>query len=479
MRAFVPVTLVLASFSFLSDASAQATPPPKASLAAADLKAAAALRDHAMKGTQAWETVASLTSEIGPRSAGSEGDRAAVAWALDKLKAAGFSNVRAQDVTVPHWERGTISVSITEPWPQTLVAAALGGSVGTSEEGVEADVVEVADLDALRAMNRAQVEGRIVFINRRMQRTRDGLGYGQTVPGRSQGANIASLLGARAVVIRSVGTDANQRFAHTGTVSYKPDVPRIPAIALANPDADLLERQIAAGKPVRLSLKSTSRDLPPMRSANVMGDIPGAGAGSEIVLLAAHLDSWDLGTGAIDDGAGVAIVIEAAKLIRDLKLSPRRTVRVVLFANEEFGLSGATAYANMPTDELGRHIVGMEADLGAGPVWRLSSNVDPAALPVVQLIADVLKPIGVERGDNKADGGADVGPLRRQGMPVLGLQLDASEYFDHHHTANDTLDKVDRKKLDQSVAAFAVAAYLSANLQGTFGRIQPEPATPR
>lgn len=467
-----PGLIVLATLLSLT------TVADSAPFTSADLAAAAALRDRALKGTEAWETVAALTTEIGPRLAGSEGDRAAVAWALDKLKAAGFANVRTQDVLVPHWIRGSIEVAITEPWPHALVAVALGGSVGTPDEGVEADVVQVPDLDALKALNRSQVEGRIVFINRRAERTRDGRGYGQAVRGRTDGANAAAQLGARAIVIRSIGTDSD-RFGHTGTVRYQVDTPRIPAVALANPDADLLERQMAAGKPVRLSIKLSARDLAQVRSANVIGELPGTAAAQEIVLLGAHLDSWDLGTGALDDGAGVAIVIETVRLVREMKLTPRRTLRVVLFANEEFGLTGANAYANQPPEELGRHMIAMEADLGAGPVWRLDSRVVDAALPAVSAIANVLKPLGIERGGNTSDGGADIGPLRRLGVPVLGLQHDATRYFDHHHTINDTLDKVDRKALDQTVAAYAVAAYLSANMQGDFGRLPPQPAAAR
>ena len=446
-----------------------------ATISAADLKSAAAVRDRALKGTGAWDIVASLTTEIGPRLAGSEGDRAAVAWALDRLKAAGFSNVRTQDVMVPQWVRGTITASIVEPWPQPLVAIALGGSVGTPEEGIEADVVQVADLDALKALPRPQVEGRIVFINKRMERTRDGAGYAKAVVGRAQGANAAAMLGARAIVIRSVGTE-RERTPHTGTVSYRADTPRIPAAALSGPDADMLERQMASGKPTRLFLKITARDLPQARSANVIGEIPGNGAADEIVLLAAHLDSWDPGTGALDDAAGIAIVVEAARLIQEMKLAPRRTLRVVLYANEEFGLSGANVYANQPADELAKHVIAMEADLGDGPVWRIDSRVADAALPAIDAMVGALKPLNVVRGENTADGGSDIGPLRRLGVPILDLQHDASKYFDYHHTANDTLDKVDRKALDQSVAAYAAAAFLAANAKGDFGRLPPQPA---
>jgi carboxypeptidase Q len=463
------VLIALISFTALADS------PPFSS---ADLNAAAALRERALKGTEAWETVASLTTEIGPRPAGSEADRAAVAWALDRLKAAGFANVRTQDVLVPHWVRGSIEVAITEPWPQPLVAVALGGSVGTPDEGIEADVVQVPDLDALKALSRGQVEGRIVFINRRTERTRDGRGYGQAVRGRTEGANAAAQLGARAVVIRSIGTDS-ARFGHTGSVRYPPDAGRIPGIALTNPDADLLEHQMATGKPVRLSIKLSARELSQVRSANIIGELAGTSASQEVVLLSAHLDSWDLGSGALDDGAGVAIVIEAVRLVREMKLAPRRTLRVVLFANEEFGLSGANAYATLTPEEVARHVIAMEADLGAGPVWRLDSRVADAALPAVHAIANVLKPMGVERGANTSDGGADIGLLRRQGIPVLSLQHDASNYFDHHHTLDDTLDKVDRKALDHTVAAYAVAAYLSANMRGDFGRLPPQPAGTR
>jgi carboxypeptidase Q len=440
--------------------------------------ATARIRERAAQGTGAYELVASLTSEIGPRAAGSEGDRAAVAWALRKLTGLGFQNVRAQDVMVPQWVRGSISIDVTSPYPQSLIGVALGGSVGTAEEGIEGEVLEVKDLDALRALTREQVESRIVFINRRMERTRDGRGYGQAVSGRTDGAGVASQLGARAIVIRSIGTD-NNRMGHTGTVRYPANVTKIPAVALSNPDADLLESQFTAGKPVTLRLRLTARELPPMRSANVIAELPGTANDGEIVLLGAHLDSWDLGTGALDDGAGVAIVVEAVRLIRELKLSPRRTLRVVLFANEEFGLSGANAYAAAIGPELEKHVLAMEADLGAGPVWRFDTRVPEAQLPQMQVIANALKPLGIERGSNTSDGGADIGPLRRLGVPVVGLGHDASAYFDHHHTLNDTLDKVDRKALDQSVAAYAVAAWLAASSTSTFGRLPPQPAPAR
>jgi hypothetical protein len=437
------------------------------------LATAAALRDRALSGTSAYEHVTSLVTEVGPRSAGSSGDAAAVRWALNKLGSLGFSNVRTQDVLVPRWVRGHAEVTLAGPVPQPLVAVALGGSVGTSEEGVEAQVLEVASLDALNALPAATVGGKIVFINQRMERTRDGAGYGATVKIRTEGPSAAGQLGAVAVLIRSVGT-SDERHAHTGTTRYRVDAPRIPALALSNPDADQLARWLKPGKPVRLRVKSTARELPATWSANVIGEIPGTDRASEIVLLGAHLDSWDLGQGAIDDGAGVAIVMEAARLIGRLERKPSRTVRVVLFANEEFGLSGANEYARLVGDEATRHVLAAEADLGAGAVWRVESRVAPAAVTAVDAIREVLKPLALEAGGNEAHGGSDLGPLRALGVPILDLSQDATSYFDNHHTVNDTLSLVDGKTLNQVVAAYAVAAYMAASKSGDFGRLAPE-----
>ena len=438
------------------------------------LATAGALRDRALSGTSAYEHVSSLVTEVGPRSAGSTGDAAAVRWALNKLASLGFSKVRTQDVLVPRWVRGNAEVTLAGSTPQSLVAVALGGSVGTSDEGVEAQVVEVASLDALNALPATTVGGKIVFINQRMERTRDGSGYGAAVRNRSEGPSTAGNLGAVALLIRSIGT-SDQRYAHTGSINYRVDAPRIPALALSNPDADQLARWLKPGKPIRVRVKSTSRELPATWSANVIGEIPGTERANEIVLLGAHLDSWDLGQGAIDDGAGVAIVMEAARLIGRLERKPARTVRVVLFANEEFGLSGAREYARLIGDEAARHVIAAEADLGAGAVWRIQSRVAPDAIPAVDAIREALKPLALEAGSSEARGGADLGPLRALGVPILDLSQDATNYFDVHHTTNDTLAQIDAKTLNQVVAAYAVAAYMAASKNGDFGRLEPSP----
>ncbi|HVR97424.1 MAG TPA: M20/M25/M40 family metallo-hydrolase [Thermoanaerobaculia bacterium] len=468
-------SLVLLSLAFLLVSGiagvvlSQNTPAPAAELSEAVRSAAASLRDGAMAGTRAFEITRSLTIEAGPRPAGSAGDRAAVAWGVRTLKDLGFGNVRAEKVTVPHWVRGAESGEITAPYRQPVVLAALGGSVGTPEEGIEAAVVEVADLAALAALDPAKVRGKIVFFNTRMERTRGEEGYSHAVPVRSTGPAEAARRGAVAVLIRSIGT-TNDRLPHTGGTRYEDGVPKIPAAALSGPDADMLEAQVATGKPVTFRLKLGSHHLADAESANVIGEIVGREAPQEIVLLACHLDSWDLGTGAVDDAAGCGIVIEAARRIGQLKVKPRRTVRVVLFANEEFGLSGARAYAAAHPGELANHVLAGESDFGADRIWKMQSRFAPAALPVVGEIARLIAPLGVEQGDNNASsGGADLIPLQPSHVPVLSFTQDATHYFDWHHTANDTLDKIDPKTLDQNVAVWATAAYVAAEAPGTFG----------
>jgi carboxypeptidase Q len=432
--------------------------------------AATALRDSAVKGTRAYSILASLTTEVGPRPAGSPGDRLAVAWAVHTLQSLGFSNVHTEKVTVPHWVRGEESGEITAPYPQRVALAALGGSIATPPAGIEAPVVQVTDLEALDKLDAAAVKGKIVFFNVVTDRTRNGAGYIKAVRVRGGGAEHAAKLGAVAVVLRSIGTDSN-RLPHTGGLHYDDALRKIPAAALSNPDADLLAAEVASGKPVRFRLKLASRALAPAESANVIGEIPGREKPDEVVVLGAHLDSWDLGTGAIDDGAGVAIVVEAARRIGELKVHPRRTLRVVLFANEEFGLDGAQAYAKAHAQELPHHVLALESDLGSGRVWRLESRVAVPSMGWVRELDRLIFPLGVTSGTNEADGGADLTPMQREGVPVLSLMQDATAYFDFHHTANDTLDKANTRDLDYNVAVWAAVAYAVAEMPGDFGRV--------
>lgn len=426
-----------------------------------------ALRDQALGDDLAYELLRSLTVEVGHRLAGSPGDRAAVAWAKRELQKLGFDEVRTEPVTVPHWVRGGASGRILEPYPQETVLIALGGSVGTPEWGVTAEVVGVPDLEALAELPEQRVRGKIVFVNRATERTRTGRGYGEAGVVRRNGPAAAAAKGAVAILIRSIGT-GNQRFAHTGATRYQDEVPRIPAAALAIPDADVLAAQLDSGRMVRFHLELGSHYRPEAQSANVIAEIRGREAPDEIVLLGAHLDSWDVGTGAHDDGAGCAIVISVARLIAELPQAPRRTIRVVLFANEEFGLSGARAYAAAHADELSAHQLAIESDLGGDRVWAFATRVDPRALPEAERIAALIEPLGIEALGNEARGGADLIPLKPERVPVADLRQDATRYFDYHHTLDDTFDKIDPETLAQNVAAYVAIAYWAAETPTSF-----------
>ena len=452
-----------------SPPTTQGAPEPDFEVLPASLvERAAALRQRALADAAAWEFVAALTTEVGPRFAGTPGDRRAVRWARDRLREMGFDNVRAEEVTVPKWFRGPAWGRIKAPWPQQVELVALGGSVGTPQQGIEAEVVAVEGLEELDGLAEAEAAGKIVFIDRRMPRTRDGSGYGDTVPIRSHGAARAAAKGAVAVLIRSVGT-SDDRLAHTGAMRYEDGVAKIPAAALSNPDADLLAAELQSGQPVRFHLRLGCRSEGEATSANVLGEIVGGERPDEVVLLAAHLDSWDLGTGAIDDGAGCAIAAAAARLVGELEPKPRRTLRVWLTANEEFGLSGARAYGERYAEAMGLHVAAMEPDFGAGRVWQMRARLVDEALPVARDLARLLAPLGIEYGGNEAHGGADLRPLRTHRVPLFDLRQDGTHYFDVHHTANDTLDKIDPEALAQNVAAYAVAALVASEVDGPLG----------
>ncbi len=419
----------------------------------------------------AYETIRELLEAAGPRLSGSPGDARAVAWAERALKARGFSNVHTEPVTAPHWERGEESGELLFPIPLRLALCALGGSVGTPPGGVEADVVEATSLDGIDALGE-RAKGKIVLVWQVMERSAAGGGYGATVPIRSNGASRAAKVGAAAVLIRSVGT-SNARFPHTGALRYDENVPKIPAAALAIPDADLLHDYIAKGARVRVRLTLGARTLPDVQTANVIGEIPGREKPEEIVLVGGHLDSWDLGVGAVDDGAGCGISIEAARLIGKLPKRPRRTVRVVLFANEENGLAGGQAYAKSHAAELVRHVGAVEADAGSGRAHGFGWTAGPSAAPLVEELAAFLAPFGWGE-PRKGGGGADVGPMRAAGVPLFSPSQDVARYFDIHHTADDTFDKIDREELNTNVATVAALLYTLAEAESAPERIPEE-----
>ena len=457
----------LALASSLAFAASDPLPPP-----------VLALQRAALKDQRAYANLKRLTTEVGHRLAGSPGDAKAVAWALRTLREQGFANVRAEPVTVPKWIRGKASVRMVGPESLEFAALALGGSVGTPAGGIEAELVAVTTVDELKALSREQVSGKIVFLYDQMLPVRDGMDYGQTVRIRTQGAIEGARLGALAVVIRAVGTEDAAR-PHTGSMRYANGVPRIPAFAIGARDAERVIDQLGRG-PVRMQLASEARCEGSAESANVIGEIVGRETPGEFVLLAAHLDSWDVGTGAQDDGAGVVTVIEAARRIGEMAERPRRSLRVVLYANEEFGLSGGKAYALAHEAELAQHVAALEADLGSDRVFQFESRVKPDDLAAAIRLADALAPLGLRFVSNSAGGGADIGPLRDRGIPVFDLQHDATRYFEIHHTEADTLDRVDPKALAHNVAAYATLAYQLAEREGRFAtlpRTWPQPVS--
>lgn len=438
------------------------------------------LQRAALSDQRAMANLRSLTTEVGNRFAGSTGDGKAVAWALRTMREQGFANVHAEPVTVPRWVRGAATVQLLGDPPQDLATLALGGSVGTDSGPVEAEVVAATDVEELQGLGRDRVAGRIVFLYDRMIATRDGMDYGPTVRNRTSGAIEAARLGAVGLVIRAIGSEDDDR-PHTGGLRYADGVPRIPALAVGNASADRLLERYARG-PVRLRIASASACRGTAESANVIGEIPGRAAAqpgaAEYVLLGAHLDSWDVGDGAQDDGAGVATVLEAARRIGELPQRPVRTIRVVLFANEEFGLSGGKRYAIEHEGELARHAAALEADLGAGRVFRYESRVRPEDAPAAMRIAALLAPLGVPFTSNAIGGGADLGPVHDRGVPVFALQHDASQYFEIHHTAADRIDRVEPQDLAFNVAAYATLAWALAEQPARFqplGRTWPAP----
>ena len=428
-----------------------------------------AARDVPSAQSQAYALVTGLTDDAGARLAGSPGDARGVAWALRTLPTLGLTNVHAEPVTVHRWERRAESASIVSPAMLPLAVCALGHSIGTPADGLEAEVVRVASLEALDALPDGALAGKLAFLDQETPRRPDGSGYGETVGIRVRGASRASSKGAVGIVIRSVST-AHDRFPHTGVVHYADGVPPIPAAALSTSDADLLARLLSRG-PVRLRLVLDVGEVGTAETANVIGDVRGASRPDEVVLLGAHLDSWDLARGAIDDGAGVGIVLEAARRIAAGERPPR-TLRVVLFANEESGGDGERAYAAAHDAELPHHVLAAEADIGDGRALELRTATTPETRDAFTAIARALAPLGVHWTAGTPHGGSDLGSMHEHGVPVLDIRQDATRYFDNHHSANDTMSIVVREDLDHAASAYAALAWTALRAPGDtpFGR---------
>lgn len=454
------ITLLAATLALLVANPLQAAQPTR--IDAKALTQAANLRDAVLKDATAWQVTESLTTEVGPRLAGSEADARAVEWAKAKFKALGYDRVWTEPVTFPKWVRRGEAAQVLGAHAQPLRVAALGGSAGGT---VEAEVVRFADLAALEAAPDGSLAGKIAFVDYQMQRRQDGGDYRTGGGIRGRGPSVAIRKGAAGFLMRSAGTDTS-RAPHTGNTRYEKGLQPIPAAALSTIDAAQLARLLALG-PVRVKLALDCGWDGEYTSQNVIGEITGSKRPREVVLIGGHLDSWDYGTGAIDDAAGIGITMAVGALLKPMR--PARTIRVVAFANEEQGLWGGRAYADRHAADVANHVVAMESDFGAGRIYGFDASardLQPAALAQIQ---QVLAPLGIEWMPGKGDPESDIGPMTQRGMAWAWLGHDGTGYFDLHHNAEDTLDKIDPKDLAQNTAAYAVFTWLAAQAEGGFG----------
>jgi hypothetical protein len=425
-----------------------------------------ALRDAANDGDHyAWDITEGLTTEVGQRLAGTDAEARARDWAVHKLTSMGFANVRVEPFDLPVWTRGAESATILAPFPQKMVVTALGNSASTGPAGVTGEIVAFDSVDALRAAPEAAVKGKIVFVDHRMMANQDGSGYGQFGAPRRQGPTVASQKGALAIVVRSIGTD-HHRNPHAGVMTFNDGASPIPAGALSVPDAEQMARILKRGKPVTLHLVLVSQNIGTRQSGNVNAEVPGRDPSLPPILVGGHLDSWDLGTGAIDDASGVAIATAAAKRIMDAG-RPLRTIRIVWFGAEEVGLFGGLDYQRKHGSE--PHYAIAESDFGADRIWKVDSRLGKEREAEAKALQLALAPLGIVPGSLERADGSDIEPLLNAGLPGVGLSQDGTHYFDIHHTPDDTLDKVDPEQLRQNVAAWTtMLAILS-------GGIEPEP----
>ena len=436
------------------------------------------VQQAALSSDYAYARLAYLCNNIGPRLSGSLQAEAAVNYVAAELRKLGLE-VKLEKVMVPHWVRGQETAELTE-FPgitpnttQKIFLTALGGSVATPQEGITAEVIVVNNFDELQALGRDRVAGKIVLFNAKFdQQLADngfpGQAYGQSVIYRGNGASAAARLGAVAALNRSAG-GADYRLPHTGALRYADDAPKIPAAAVASEDADLLAHLTKEGA-VKMHLVLTPQTLPDAPSFNVVADLKGSEQPDQIVIVSGHLDSWDLGRGAIDDGAGVAMAIQTAQLLKQLGLRPKRTIRVIAWMNEENGLAGGRGYSEAHQAEMANHFAAIEADLGAGHPLGIAAAGKPEVLTLLQPLAVILQSQGAGVIRAVTDTGSDIGPLSAAGVPTFEPIQDARTYFNYHHTAADTLDKVNPRELQENCAVVAALAYTLANMPQSLPR---------
>ncbi|MBA2688381.1 MAG: M20/M25/M40 family metallo-hydrolase [Gemmatimonadaceae bacterium] len=456
---------ILAAFS-ASSSGAQTAPLSARYKDAADRIIAAALAD-----SFAYDRTAKLTDTFGHRLSGSQSLELAIDWILAEMRADGFQNVRGEKVMVPRWVRGNESATLIAPRPYKLHMIGLGRSVATPRAGITAPVIVVSNYAELAA-RRAEVKGKIVLFNVPFT------GYGQTVRYRGSGADSASKFGAVAMLLRSVSS-ASMQNPHTGAMGYDTTrtARKIPAAAISVEDAMMLARMAARGEKLTVNLKMEAHTLPDVPSRNVVAEIVGSEKPNEVVVLGGHIDSWDIGQGAMDDAGGCVAAWEAVRLIKRLGLKPKRTIRVVLWTNEENGLRGGNGYRDAHITEIDNHILAMESDGGVFKPLGFGASTTEAGMAMFRDMASLLAPIGATQiTPGGAD--ADTGPIIALGVPGLSLNVDGTKYFWYHHSAADMMDKLDPREVGESVAAMAVMAYIGADMPERIPRVVPT-ASPR
>ena len=447
------------------------------SIIPADIAAmAVTLRERALNDDLSVDIVESVTTEVGPRRMGTAGDQRVIAWAQAKFEELGFDRVWTEPVELDRgWIRGEATAEILEPFPHNIVMTALGYSVGTDGDLV-AEVVEFPTYDDLLAVPEGDsLKGKIAFISYSMADfvpPEDGSGrgaYGEGTRARGKGRVEAAKRGAEAIVIRSVGIDDN-RNGHTGSgYNYEEGVRMIPTAAVSAPDAILIQNMLKRGTPVVLKMNLTSEFTGPQMSANIIGEITGREDPDRFVFLGAHVDSWDEGTGALDDGAGIGSMMATAALIGQMEQRPRRSIRVILFSGEEIGFYGVYAYMKKNADNIDYHLLGAEVDTGGGRANTLTSGVGPNSLAVVREMHKLVAPLGIEFNDaNDAQAQSDMSEVSKAGMPALHLRQNLNGYFKYHHTPNDTFDKIIPEDMRYLTAAYATLFYLAAELDVEF-----------
>ena len=428
------------------------------------------LRERGLSGSGSYDILESLTTEVGPRPAGSPAIARAKDWAMAKMTSLGFSNVHAEPYSIWAWFKGVETAEVTDPFPQPMVITGLGGSVATPPGGLEAEIVLFPTFEALASAPANSLTGKIAVLTEHMGPNDSATGYGTANRWRRRGASEAAKRGAVGFMLRSLATN-NVRQPHSGAMNYEEGLPKIPAAALSGPDADQLERMARRGKPIKVKFTLLPTYLPQATTWNVVGEIPGSATPDEVVLVSGHMDSWGLGTGAIDDGAGVAITMAAAHLAGERH--PRRTIRMVLWGAEETDQAG-DAYAKAHAADAGKIVIAGESDFGAERVLTFQVPEGAGDLPAINTLKTTLAPLGVTFNPAPArSGGDDIGHLVPLGVPQLSMRQEGAHYFDIHHSAEDTLDKVNPVELDKAAAAWAATIYGIAESQIDFRKAAP------